>query len=901
MAKKRKKTKSDAPETGAVIAAVAPARGTGPAAWAGFYTVLVAAIAIVFFHAFIVDAITVRLVDRVDGPNIPTAEKLPVFLAPMALDGYVWNRHAENLGKDGDLRLRFTDMDNAPEGREVHWNSAFAWYLRGLGEIYRAVTGDSLRNGIYRMSIWANPILLILAMGLFATLSARRFGPMCGGILVFGMLFTPTFYEGFLPAYPDHHGLIAFAILGQVFGIAWAGAGWVQSVGGTAFVPPRSLLQARHGMIFSAICGAAGLWISAFSTVVVTAGIGFGVVLSNALFARSARSAGCVFHGELWKLWAWVGAAGSLGFYLLEYFPNHLGMRLEVNHPLYALAWLGGGWGVATLASWLAAENREPFPWKTLAICAAACAILPLTLAFGGSAVYIPRDPFMGRLWKNIAELLPLTTRISTGTLTWRTAFGFFPLFFLLGLALVALKRVNSGDKAGLLFLLTPIFTTTALQMYQTRWGMLAGPLYIALAAIALPLTWQTFSRHLGSRLVVGIATAVIAILIAYPVANDFIRPAAAQFFSSNKTGLDPSQALHLLHRDMARAIIADAKGKPPVVLSSPNSSCMLGTMGGFQTIGTLYWENVDGLKAAARLLNAQSEQEAFELLKKHGVTHITFMPWENFMEPYFRLLAPDPSLGESFSKSFGNQVFFGRRLPTWLRPVPYPENDLSRSIGQKVMIVAFEPNQTRDEAQFHLARYQRFSERDPVAAEISFREILDRSPNSDLVRIELADLYLEQKRTADAAAQYIAAFRTIAGPDREQIAIAAVRRLASLGDFQKAAEVLANAADPADTTPTLLAASTWAFATAPSENLRDPKRASGYLARYAAASPTDPKTLASLSAVTAAANGDFAAATKAAEELEQLARAQNETGTADLAGRMRAAFADKRPWIDGN
>lgn len=901
MARKRKKPKSGAQESATTGAPEPTVASKGTAAWAGFYAVLAAAIAIVFFHAFIVDSITVRLVDAVDGPNIAAADKLPAFLAPMALDGYVWNRHAEHLGKDGELRLRFTDMDNAPEGREVHWNSAFAWYLRGLGEIYRAVTGDSLRNSIFRMSIWANPILLILAMGLFATLSARRFGPMCGGILVFGMLFTPTFYEGFLPAYPDHHGLIAFAILGQVFGIAWAGAGWVQPAGGSAFVPPRTLAQARHGMIFSALCGAAGLWISAFSTVVVTAGIGLGVVISNALFAKSARAAGCTFHGEAWRLWAWVGALGSIGFYLLEYFPNHLGMRLEVNHPLYALAWLGGGWGVATLAEWLAEENRKPFPWLKLAICGAACAVLPLTLAFGGSAVYIPRDAFMGRLWKNIAELLPLMTRISTGTLTWRTAFGLFPVFFVLGLVLVALKRVNSGDKAGLLFLLTPIFTTTALQMYQTRWGMLAGPLYIALAAIALPLTWQTFSRHVGSRLVVGIATGVIAVLIAYPVANDFIRPSATQFFSSNKSGLDPSQALHLLHRDMARVIRADAGDKKPVVLSSPNSSCMLSTMGGFPTIGTLYWENVDGLKAAARLLNAQSEQEAFELLKKHGVTHITFMPWENFMEPYFRLLAPDPSLGESFSKSFGNQVFFSRRLPTWLRPVPYPENDLARAIGQKVMIVAFEPDQTRDEAQFHLARFQRLSERDPIAAEINLREVLDRSPQSDLVRLELAELYLDQKRTGDATTQFLLAFETIQGPGREQIALNAVRRLASLGDFPKAAEVLAAAAKPDDTPPGLLAAAAWAFATTPSDALRSGPVAAGYLARYEAAGQTDPKALLSIRAVVAAANGNFDAATAAATELAEAARSQGDANTAALAERMRAAFAEKRPWIDGN
>lgn len=873
----------------------------GPRAWAAFWLVLAGTMALILFHAFTVDSVTTRLCDAVDGPNLKPQERMPVFLAPMALDGYVWDRHAEHLGENGELRLRFSDLDNAPIGREVHWNSAFAWYLRGLGEIYRSATGDTLRNSIFRMSIWANPILLVIGIAFLSILSARRFGPMCGAILAFGMVFTPTFYEGFLPAYPDHHGLIAFAILCQVFGIAWAGAGWVQAASGSAFVPPRALAQARHGMIFSAISGAAGLWISAFSTAVVTGGIGIGVVLANLFFSRRARSAGCVFHAELWKLWAWVGALGSLGFYILEYFPNHLGMRLEVNHPFYALAWLGGGWGVATLAGWVEGRGirKEPFPLATLALCGAACAVLPLTLAFGGPAVYIPRDPFMGRLWQNIAELLPLLVRLQTGTLTWATAFGFFPIFVIAGVALLLSKRINGGDKPALLFLITPILTTTAMQFFQTRWGMLAGPLYIGLASIVLPLGAGLFARHLASRIVGGIAVAVVAGLIAFPVANDFIRPPVTQFFMNNRRALDPNQALHLLHRDMARIILKDSGGKPGVVLSSPNSSCLLSTLGGFQTIGTLYWENVDGLKMAARMLNAQSEDEALKLLKERGVQYITFMPWENFMEPYFRLLAPDPSLGQSFSKSFGNNVFFGHKLPVWLRPIPYPPNDLSQAIGQQVLIAKVVPDQTPDEAKYYLGRYQRISERDPVAAEITFRDIIDRAPESGVVRLELADLYVEQKRYPEAAAQYKATLEHAPAGAREKIALDAGRRLASAGALPQAVDVVSAAAAMPDATAQTVLSAAWALATAPDAGVRNGPKALE-LSKNAPVG-SNPTLLGAIHAAALAAEGKFDEAIAAADSLAKTAEAASDANARDLAARMKNAFTAKQPWIDGN
>jgi hypothetical protein len=704
--------------------------------------------------------------------GIPKEKRMPVFLSEIAFDGYVWNRHAEHLGENGQWRLRYTDLDNAPEGREVHWNSAFAWYLRGLGEMYRAIYGDSLRNSIFRMSIWANPILLILALGIFSTLSARRFGPLCGTVIAIGMIAVPTFYEGFMPAYPDHHGIIAFTLMGLLFGIAWAGAGWVQQPGGKDMISPDSLNQARHGIIFSAICGAAGLWISALSTAIVLGAIGVAALVSAWVSCVIPRKDAASYHPELWKTWAIWGAVTSFLLYLLEYFPFHLSMRLEVNHPLYSLAWIGGGWTIAEVSGWLLspAKKREGFPWKRLIFPICLCGLLLLAVLLGGNAVYSARDPFMVRLYKYIAELRPLLERIALGGLTWKVAVGWFPLLLLLAILLNFSRRVGHGTKSTLIFLGIPILIITGLQLYQVRWGMLVGPLYIALAGVAIPQLWRLVPQRWTARSIATIGLLTFAFLLVKPGFENTLRSSWRQFHAGENIPISPGQGLALLHRQMARTILDNANGKPVVLLSSPNSSCILACLGGFRTVGTLYWENIDGLKKAAEALNAQDDSEALNLIRKLGVTHVSLMTWENFIQPFFWILYPEPQPGKSFDVSFGKKALFDRKIPVWSRPLIFPPNDLTKGLQQQVLMLQVVPEQSLSEAMFHVARYVQHVEDNPVYPEITYKTLLEENPQNTNVRIELIQLYLKQRRYDEVVNQTLLAAKTLAAPERAKL-----------------------------------------------------------------------------------------------------------------------------------
>ena len=762
-------------------------------AWGGFYAILLICIGYVLFHAFLIDSVTVRLCREVDGPNARPTEVLPVPLLEIAFDGYEWCNHAEHLGENGEWQMRYTHLDNAPKGREIHWSSGFAWYLRALGELHRHFSGDTLRNSIFRASIWANPLLLIVALALFATLSARRFGPLCGSVLAIGMITTASFYEGFLPAYPDHHGITAFALMGLIFGIAWAGTAWVQKPDGNAFLPPRSLKQAKHGMIFSGICGAAGLWVSGFSAGIVAIGIGMGAIISLAIFSKKSCRTAFSYHPKLWKLWANSAALGSLFFYLLEYFPNHMAMRLEVNHPMYSLAWLAGGFAISYITSWLYNPERtwSDFPWYKVLGCAAVCLSLPCTILLGGAEFYTLLQPFMYGIMNNTAEVRPLLTRINMGAITWQVAFGWFPAFVILTFVLIGTKKIDSASKAILLLLVCPIFLITALQFRQVRWGMLNGPMYIALASLVIPQLWRLVPRIPAYRIVAALALAGATYLFSVDTVNGMLMPFWNQYNSKQNMQVGSGQILALLHRDMAKAILQNANGKPVTVLSSPNSSCLLATFGGFQTLGTLYWENVEGLKTAAEILNAQSDEEALAMIKKHGITHVSLMSWENFIGPYFQIIYPNPIPGKSLENSFGQKALFKKSIPQWARPIPYPKNFMSNALKQDILLLEIVPDQTRDEAEFHLARFARISEGNPVAAEILLKGILDRSPGSNIVRLELSAIYMDQKRFDEAKDQILLAMKDTPPQDRQQIAQGGAQLLRKCGANSQADEIL--------------------------------------------------------------------------------------------------------------
>jgi tetratricopeptide (TPR) repeat protein len=153
----------------------------------------------------------------------------------------------------------------------------------------------------------------------------------------------------------------------------------------------------------------------------------------------------------------------------------------------------------------------------------------------------------------------------------------------------------------------------------------------------------------------------------------------------------------------MAAAIRASQPKGDIVLLSSPNSSTSIGYYGRFKTLGTLYWENSQGLKNAADVYSAPSEAAAAALIKRFGITHLALLTEENFIAQYYLLRNPGSPV-DDVRKGFGHQIFVERRLPAWLRVIPYKVPDDLAVLKQTVMLLAVDFNQSPADAIYHIA-----------------------------------------------------------------------------------------------------------------------------------------------------------------------------------------------------
>ena len=97
----------------------------------------------------------------------PLAQMYPEF----ASDAQTWVRHALSLIEGDSVRLRHTLIDNAPAGRDVHWNSAWAWTIAGAGHVYAQATGAPIAHAVERATLWLNPLALLAIIAIFASIS----------------------------------------------------------------------------------------------------------------------------------------------------------------------------------------------------------------------------------------------------------------------------------------------------------------------------------------------------------------------------------------------------------------------------------------------------------------------------------------------------------------------------------------------------------------------------------------------------------------------------------------------------------------------------------------------------------------------------------------------------------
>lgn len=658
-------------------------------------------------------------------PRAPEARERSAMLLPGALDAKWYLIHAEQFLTGDSWRIRRTELDNTPQGREVHWASLIPWSLGLAALVAAGASSGSPTDSVQGTALWFGPVSQMFVFALLTWLICRRFGAAIAALALLLLATSASFAGTFQSGQVDHHGIASALCLASVFCLGAGSAG----------------LGSQRWPAASGVCAGLAMWISSATAVPVIAASGVAWLLAI-LVVRPAPGLR-LRTGDPWR-WAVAGAATSLVLYALEYFPDHMGWRLEVNHPLYAAAWLGAGWLLSQtlrrLAAWKGLEaDGGPRGSVVAAIAATLAVAAPAVLiAVARDRVFLVSDPFLFDLHERyIREFTSLgRTLVEPGWEAKLIDLAWWPALFVIVAALLLRRRQALPEcvPAVLVVALVPALVGQAEAILQVRWTGLATALWIGALVLATGLAAE-FQRQLAwrrwTKILLGAWVALGLLPAAIATARGVSTLAKADLPEFPKA-MVPS----LLLRDIAHRMARTDPARVPRVLADPTSSSELAFYGGIPVIGTLYWENTEGLKRAARIFSATSAEEALSLLQEAGITHIVLPTWDTFSEldAYSQLLAADDESSPP-TQPYLARVLSGQEQPEWIRPIHYPIPQVFGVGNCRVDIVEVMPGQTPFAARRARGLFE-FERGDYAAAIRQFEEALRLQPDAP----EIAD-----------------------------------------------------------------------------------------------------------------------------------------------------------------
>lgn len=593
----------------------------------------------------------------------PDAMPLPAVY--LDNDSLYWFHNAAELLEGGSWRPRHIDWDNAPWGRPNQWSSPLIWAMAGTARLASLVTNRPAVELLSVTSPWINPVLFCLFLGASALLLGRRFSPWIAGLLLLSLATLPPIMRSFSVLHIDHHGLIDIPALWMSLFLLFGVVGRNESQPVAAVVAERT---SRGWFLAAGILGGLGLWLQASHQLILIAGT-LSALLLWALFSRPPlpTSKNSLTNDGLglgpWRVWAGAGALVSLAAYALEYAPAHLGMQLEVNHPLYALSWWGGTEAVLTIA-----RSRQQRKWTLARLAIIAGGIVPavvtlLLMRYGPEQWFLVSSPFLLRIHEQIQEFQPLLVTLrGVNPLLLFLLFNSLPVIALVGLVLWTTRKLPAREWMGLhlaLFTLVPSFVLCLRHarysslLAATLWGM-AVAVFLALPRLALRRKWRWVAPSL---LAIGCALGLL--LAIFPLFNSRL-----PFMPVDRW------VPQMLYRDIARELATLPEFSQSRVLCSYNIAPPLQAFAGVQTTGGLYWENTQGLQAATEFFSTTNENEARRLLQERGIRWVVMeaRPGSANSWMYFQYgTAPHP---DSRAAMIVRLTTPGR-VPVWLERIP--------------------------------------------------------------------------------------------------------------------------------------------------------------------------------------------------------------------------------------
>ena len=602
---------------------------------------------------------------------------------------YEWLDRTRQMFARGEWRVRHVDYENAPYGHEVFAPSPYRWWLGLIAWLDHSLSGRPLGEALERAALVADPLLLFLLVAGAAAFAARTFGVFSAALLSLGLVALFPFAAQYLPGAPDDDGFAKIFGIGSILALM-AGLRILYSV------TPDATARARRWFLGAGAVGGLGLWVNVRGQVPILAGLALGALIA-ACFGRADARQGPPARPVVppWRAWAIGGAVTTLAAYLIESFPSHMGFwELRAVHPLFGLAWLGAGELLAGTSAWILGAKPRWSARNLVAgiLAAVAIAAIPVALRLIHNRGFLELDSSALRLAGlpnsvTASNFKDWVLRDGPSPAVWATV---IPLF-LLGPAAWLLKRrsTGAGDRASIAIAVGAVLVAAGFACFRINWWNGVDATVLALMVAATAALWGPDCPR-AARWAWGVACALVLV------------PGLFQMWPSDsgaKNALSQTEVVGLIERDMAQWLTRHAGKEGAVVLATPNETTTLYYYGGLRGLGTLDWENREGLGAAIRIVSASTPEEAFELINRRGVTHIIVPSWDAYLDVYTEL-----GLGK-IEGSFMERIHHWL-LPPWLRPVSYLLPTIGGFGEQSVLILEVIDSQDDAVAESRLAEY---------------------------------------------------------------------------------------------------------------------------------------------------------------------------------------------------
>lgn len=652
------------------------------------------------------------------------------------LESYQWITQTQQQFAEGVWRVRHTDLDNTPAGREVHTTSPYRWWLALVAWCDQALSGRPLGQSVERAALLAGPLLKAVTLLAAAAFTARYFGALAAVLVSLGWVGLYPFSAGFLPGQPDSLGLAQFWMFAS-------GMALIAGIGGEGATADAR--RPRRRFILAGICGGIALWVNVrVAAPLVTATALGGLFAAWTLRRNRAEENDDEPDGAPlpWFAWGAAGAATSAFAFLLEYAPAHLGSaRLESLHPAYAVSWLGLVIVVGRLERWIRLGERPAGVGVLLRLILglAALAVLPAALALRHSTGFLLAGPTANRLASlpesPVAD--SLTDWATRDGLTTPLVLTLLPLLLaLVAVWVVQTTRAEARHRAALVLALCPAAAAVVWAFVRLRWWGTVDVMLLPVAALAAQ---AAASGALGAtRKAAAVACAVVLLVAG-------VAPTLPEPRRGSEETVTENDVESLIERDLAQWLANRMGSAGARVLASPGLTASLAYYGGVRGLATPYWENQDGFQAAVRIASATLPDEAQALAARRKLTHFVLASWSPGLDEIAQLGA------NGNEHSLVNQLH-AWMPPRWLRPVAYELPKISGFEGQTLALFEVVEVQDNVTALARLAEY--FAETGEIPSALAVvGTLLHHFPNDPSATAARAQVALARRDRAEFTA----------------------------------------------------------------------------------------------------------------------------------------------------